>query len=405
MWKLEVPAIKSNNAEAEKALAELFQRTDLGFFDFELLEKGLQASLELAGKCSSQYEQIAILGIGGSCLGVQTLVECLAPQILDQHKILFFDNVDAKSFYRKLELCGPKTLWVLISKSGTTIETLSQAEFIEEYLQSQGRTNLAQNAVVITENKSSPLFDWGKTHGVPFLEIPLSIGGRFSVLSPVGLFPAAFLGLDVKGVVAGAKAVMSDLNNVKELTAQFLASFERGEHLTYFFSYSDDLKFWNQWIQQLWAESLGKKQTTDGKPAPITSVPYACRGSTDQHSVLQQLAEDPQRKFVCFLRVAAGENSGPALGRSLFAKTSLLQGKSLGRLLAAEAQATREALEEAQIKSVELSCSDLGPGSVGELLFTFEVVVAVLGIAKKINPFDQPGVERGKVIARSILSR
>jgi glucose-6-phosphate isomerase len=406
MWELEKPTFAVKNfAQAEAAIAQLLQSKDIGFFNLALLEKGAQDSIALAHKLIPKYEQIAILGIGGSSLGTQALVEALAPEALEAGKILFFDNVDSKSFFRKLKACGPKTLWVLVSKSGGTIETLSQAEYINEYLKSQGQPLLSENAVAITENKSSALFDWAGKSKIPVLEVPLSVGGRFSVLTPVGLFPAAFLGLKVNEIIAGAEKVLKEQLNIKTLVAQFLASWERGEQTTYFFHYCDDLKFWGQWTQQLWAESLGKKQTLNGSPAEPMSVPMACRGSTDQHSVLQQIAEGTQKKFVCFLRVEDSETFGQSLNSSLFSSASEMLGKSLGQLLGAEAQATQEALAESHIQSITLRTPALTTTSMGALLFTFELVVGALGMAKNINPFDQPGVERGKVLARAILSR
>jgi glucose-6-phosphate isomerase len=406
MWELDKPTFTVKNfAQAESAITQLLERQDLGFFNISLLEKGAIASAALAAQLAPDYDQVAILGIGGSSLGTQALVEALSPESIENGRIVFFDNVDSKSFFRKLEYCGPKTLWVLISKSGTTIETLSQAEYIDQYLKQEGRPQLCENAVVITENKASALFDWAQKHKLPMLEVPLSVGGRFSVLTPVGLFPAAVLGISGKEILAGAQNVLQEQLNIKSLVAQFLASWDRGEHTTYFFHYCDDLKFFGLWIQQLWAESLGKKQTLANEEAPPVSVPMACRGSTDQHSVLQQIAEGTQKKFVCFLRVKESENFGQTLNSSLFSKNSLMLGKSLGQLLGAEAQATQEALSEAQVQSLTLTAEKLTERSVGALLFTFEMVVGALGMAKNINPFDQPGVERGKILTRSILSR
>lgn len=407
MWKVTHqtnPVSAAVNSQVVTTYKQLLEKSDIGFFDLELLKKGAQASQALAKQLSSKYNQVAILGIGGSSLGTQALVEALSPESLENDEIVFFDNVDSKSFFRKLDKTSDKTLWVLISKSGSTIETLSQAEYIAEYLKENNRPALSSNAVVITELRSSALYDWAQKNKVTCLEVPLTVGGRFSVLTPVGLFPIAFLGLPVTEIVAGAAQALKDSENFETLTGQFLESFERGEGTTYFFHYCDDLKYWGQWVQQLWAESLGKKETLGGAPAPALSVPMACRGSTDQHSVLQQIAEGNQKKFVCFLRVNEVEGFGPSLGTSLFSASSPLLGKRLGQLLAAEARATQEALNEAGVSSMTLTTDMLSPVNLGELMFTFELVVATLGLAYNINPFDQPGVERGKVITRTLLS-
>jgi len=410
MWKLDHQSLKNDAAlmtKAGKALEKLLLRTDIGFFNIPLLTQGMEVSKEFADDLREQFDQICVLGIGGSSLGAQAMVEALAPDALESHRILFFDNVDAKSFFRKLDQVknAKRTMWILISKSGTTIETLTQAEFIEQWLQKRHKVALADSAVVITEAKPSALFEWAEKNKIPVLQVPITVGGRFSALTPVGLFPLAMLGVDVKGLVSGAEKVFKDVLLVKELTAQFAMSFERGEMTSYFFYYCDDLRYWGQWVQQLWAESLGKKQTLGKKKAPAMSVPYSCRGSTDQHSVLQQIAEGTQKKFACFLRVEEAEQFGEKLSTQIFGEKSLLTGKSLGELLRAEAIATQQALNEANVNSITLLSPALTAESFGFLLMMMELTVGALGTLYEINPFDQPGVERGKVLARSILSQ
>jgi glucose-6-phosphate isomerase len=182
-------------------------------------------------------------------------------------------------------------------------------------------------------------------------------------------------------------------------------SLARGETTTYFLSYCDDLKFWGQWLQQLWAESLGKKVTHSMLPAPAMSVPYACRGATDQHSVLQQISEGTQQKMVCFLRVKESENFGPTLNEQvLLLKEDQLRGKNLGQLLSAEASAIQQALNEAGVATLTLQTKELDEESLGYLLMTFQLTVATLGLMNNLDPFNQPGVERGKVLTRLILS-
>lgn len=410
MWKISHQSEKSDAnilTKSGKAIEKLLLRTDIGFFNIPLLQNGMEISQEFADDLRDQFDQICVLGIGGSSLGAQAMVEALMPLALEQHKILFFDNVDAKSFFRKLEnVKNPKrTMWILISKSGTTIETLTQAEFIEQWLVKNHKVHLADTAVVITEAKPSALYDWAMKNKIPVLQVPLTVGGRFSALTPVGLFPLAMLGADIKGLVVGAEKVFKDILLVKELTAQFTMSFARKEMTSYFFYYCDDLRYWGQWVQQLWAESLGKKQTLGKRPAPEMSVPYSCRGTTDQHSVLQQIAEGTQKKFACFLRVEEAESFGDKLKTQLFAEKNLVNGKGLGELLRAEALATQQALNEADVHSITLLTEKLGPESLGFLLMLMELTVAALGTVFDINPFDQPGVERGKVLTRSNLSR
>lgn len=408
MWKLSQQSATSDapiKKHITDFLSHLLSQKKIGFVDMPLLQQGLSASRDLALSLEGQYDTYCILGIGGSSLGSQAVIEALAPEHLEQKRVIYFDNVDAKSFFRKIRMIPnlQRTLWILISKSGGTVETLAQADYLSEYLSDNHQIALHQKAVVITESKTNPLFDWAQKYNVPQLEVPLTVGGRFSVLTPVGLFIFCLLKMDVEGLLKGATNALSEKNLVSELGAQFAMSFLRGETTTYFFSYCDDLKFWGLWLQQLWAESLGKKVDLQGQPAPPMSLPYACRGAMDQHSVLQQIAEGTQKKMVCFLRVNEAENFGPTLKNHFLIRDVDLRGKNLGQLLSAEATAIQQSLNESGIQTVTLQTNTLSAESMGFLLMTFQLVVATLGQSHNIDPFNQPGVERGKVLTRQIL--
>lgn len=407
MWTLSSKSVNTNSEVLKKsklALAELFTKKEIGFYQKDILEAGLKECVDVYEKIKGTYEQVAVIGIGGSSLGAQALIQSIKPEKLEDHSIIFFDNVDAKSFYRRLEKIkdSTRTLWVVISKSGGTIETLSQTEFIEQYLQKKFSASMTDNTVVITEKKSSALNDWASINDCKILEVPKSIGGRYSVLTPVGLFPAICLGIDVKALLSGAKHALESQDDVCEILSQFCQSQQRQEWATYFFHYCDDLSYWGLWTQQLWAESLGKRHKLDSTLAEPLSVPLAARGSTDQHSVLQQIAEGNFKKFVCFLRVGESEKYGEVLNRTLFS-SSLLKEKDLGALLRAEVEGTQQALSEANVNNMTLQVNSLNESSMGYLFMLMELVVSTLGIMYQIDPFNQPGVERSKVIARTIL--
>ncbi len=409
MWNIQHASQKVDPTVLEKAqyhLKRLLDEKKSGFFDLAILEKGSLEAETLAKQLGANFDTFCVLGIGGSSLGAQAVVEALAPQELENKKIIFFDNVDSKSFFRKVRGIKniERTLWVLVSKSGGTVETLAQADFLQQFLSETHNIHLHQKSVVVTEFKKSPLRDWALKHKVPQLEVPLNIGGRFSVLTPVGTLLFHLLGLDVAQMLSGAEKALQQKVQLCELIAQFAMSLSRQESTTYFLNYSDDLKYWGQWLQQLWAESLGKRVAQDMSMAPAMSIPYACRGATDQHSVLQQISEGTQKKMVCILRVKESESFGPILKEQFLSNDDQLQGKNLGQLLAAEASAIQQALNEAGVATLTLQTDKLDGGSIGYLLMTFQLIVATLGLMYNLDPFNQPGVERGKVLTRLILS-
>jgi glucose-6-phosphate isomerase len=410
MWSIDNSKSKTSAKHAEAAansLLQLLSRKDIGFFKLDERKSELSAIQSLADKKRAQFNSIAVLGIGGSALGALALFESVLPEWIENKKILFFDNVDSVAFYRKLHgIKNPEqTLWVLISKSGSTVETLMQAECIDVFLKSKGLQGIAEQSVVITESKSSDLYDWAQKNKVDALAVPLDVGGRYSVLTSVGLFPAAFAGIDISKLLLGAEKALASKELCVQLLAEYVAAIQRGAPAAYFFAYCDDLKNFGMWIEQLWAESIGKKQNTKGEKAPAAPIPITCRGATDQHSVLQQVAHGTQDKIVTFFRVGSAENASSPLQAAQFKTTQSLVSKSIGQLLRAEAIATEQALQEENVQTVSLYSEKLTAESMGFLFMAFELLVGGLGTYMDINPFDQPGVERGKVLARAILKQ
>lgn len=392
--------------QARDSVSRVITEKEIGFSKIETLQKALESTLQVTRPFIDTCETVAVLGVGGSALGSQALIQALLPEAIPHQKIIFFDNIDSQSFYRKLQaIHNPaKTLFLLISKSGSTIETLTQAEFLHLYLQKKYNTDLKSKSLVITEARKNPLFDW-MDDSRRRLEVPLNVGGRYSVLTPVGLAPAALLGLNIAQIIQGAQSALENTHFVEELVAQFLKSFSQKELTTYFFKYCDDLDYFGMWVEQLWAESLGKKNDNRGGVAPAASVPISLRGATDQHSVLQQIAEGVQKKMVCFLRVQKSETGFENLKNLQFQAMDVMLGRSLGDLMAAEVQATEESLHNLGLNTLSIGTRELTEESIGFLLMSFELTVAALGLALNIDPFNQPGVEHGKVITRALLAR
>lgn len=389
----------------QQDLERFFARKEIGFKDLPTRQQLSQSSEALASVWRKKFSDLVIVGIGGSSLGPRVLQE-IFDDPKGTHHLWFCDNVDAiefrKTFSRIKSL--KSTGWVFISKSGSTIETLVAAEFINQEYQNQS-LNLKEHAAIVSEMKSNPLTDWAKSHSLPQLEIPVDVGGRFSVLTPVGLFPAAFLGISNREMLSGAAIALQSKNEIAEVMAQALQSFKRDEWISFFWFYSSQLKSFGGWLGQLWAESLAKRIDREGKPAARVSTPISAVGAIDQHSLLQQVMEGAKDKFVIFVRITKAERGEDPLKTAMFPHQKFFEGKKMGQLLGAEAEATESALSQEGISTMCLSLSDLSPESVGFLFMFWQLVVAGLGESLNINAFDQPGVELGKRLAKEILQR
>lgn len=412
MWKLtHTTSVESPDlrAKAERAVAALKARADLGFLRLHERDDLWKSADARARELRKTSHSMAVLGMGGSSLGGRALIHALKKWNAT-HEVEFIDNVDADRFWKWLK--GRTQLsklqdthFVIVSKSGNTIETLTMAEFIDQHLRAAGFRKISANSTVISETGDNPLMKWARKEGVASLEIPKDVGGRFSVLSPVGLLPAGFYGLDLDLLREGAAWASGQDELVARLAAQTLASFDRSEWITLFWAYADGLREFGLWTQQLWAESLGKAKNRQGGAAPRASTPIPAVGSSDQHSILQQVMEGTPDKFLWFFRVDQSETEGPALEKNLFDCQGLMAGKTMGQLFGAMATATRAALEQKGIQSLTLTAEQLDERTMGALLMLLELVVGTLGEALDINAFDQPGVEQGKILARSLLSK
>ncbi len=379
---------------------KFLQRSEVGFPKLpERQELWLRAESQGREK-AIQFKYLVIVGLGGSSLGTRVIQE------LAQAKNIFFvDNVDAvefESLLRELAKDLRESCWAFVSKSGTTIESLCALEMLEQVYNEKG-LKLAEHSLVISESKESSLTKWARTHKVPEFEIPQDVGGRFSVLSSVGLVPAAFLGLNLEKMRKGAAQALADQELVVILMAQFVQSFERGEWISLLWSYNSRMKSFGLWFQQLWAESLGKAVTRDGSPAPRVSTPLCAIGASDQHSILQQVMEGTKDKFVIFQRFGDAEGGHLKLKHAQFLETKCLEKRTMGELLKVEAESTQEALNQKGVSTLTLKYSTLDEESLGYQFMFWELVVAGLGEFLGINAFDQPGVELGKILAKQKL--
>jgi glucose-6-phosphate isomerase len=420
----------------EGALAEAFGRAHgaversrasgvLGFLDLPYASETAERVRELADGFAQWFEDVVVLGIGGSGLGAIALKEALLGPFWNDRsaedrdhfpRLHVVDNPDPLTFHALLERVDPaRTLFNVVSKSGTTAETMAQ------YLVAKARVEAAVGAdkarghfLFTTDPVRGVLRQIGDAEGVPMLPVPENVGGRFSVLSPVGLFPAAVCGVDLAALLGGAAAMeercrtSSLADNPAGLLASLLhhADVEQGRPIHVLMPYADRLRPLALWFQQLWAESLGKATTLDGRARPTGPTPLASVGATDQHSLLQLLMEGPHDKIVLFVHVDdPGVDVAIPSAHAEIPALSYLFGHSLGELLATERVATAEALRRAGRPNATLHLPRVDARALGQVLMLFQIATVYAGALYDVDPLDQPGVELGKQLTYGLMGR
>ncbi len=360
-----------------------------------------------------KFDHMLVLGIGGSALGARALQKAFAPsQDEPCHtgpSLWIADNVCAATFDSWLsKLPAEKTIVVCISKSGGTIETISQYFLCLEWLKKHVGSYWNRHMLLITDKEKGFLRQEVQKHGFESAVVPDNLGGRYSCLSAVGLIPAAFLGIDWEALLDGAMHVASPLvenpANIFAHPAFTLASWaykleQRNYSELIFFSYIPKWATFGPWFAQLWAESLGKQ----GKGI----MPISATGVTDQHSVNQMFLDGPRNKACFFLTNAYLPDNGHAQGQQ-FANDlpdawAWLKGKHFGELLYAEALGTRMALLEHKVPLVHMDMANITAKSAGSLMLLLEAATIFTGWLLNINPLDQPAVELGKRLANARL--
>ena len=391
----------------------------------DLQEKKLPfVSLDYAGELVCELEELAphltsfthllLLGIGGSALGPRALQKAFYPeQDWPRHDgkcIWIADNVDPESLPQWLERLPPKeTLVLAISKSGGTIETMGQYFLAKEWLQKALGPEYKKHLLLVTDKNSGFLRSEANSFGLRTLPVPPGLGGRYSVLSAVGLAPALFLGLNWKALLAGAQEVLEPLNSAKnagemvctleshpawKLAVWARAMMLKGYSELIYFTYVPKLATFGPWFAQLWAESLGK----NGKG----SMPLPATGVTDQHSVQQMFLDGPKNK-ACIFVSSQNMPDGTAFPENLGSEWAHLEGKNLKDLLLAETMGTRMALSENKIPLLEIRLARPDEFNAGKLVALLGLATILTGWLMGINPLDQPAVELGKRLANASL--
>jgi glucose-6-phosphate isomerase len=389
--------------------------------DKEMLKQVRAAIRRHAGK----YENLVVLGIGGSALGTIALQTALNPpyyNLLPVHarrgpRLFVMDNVDPVQFGHLLDLLGAslrKTLFNVISKSGETAETAAQFLIVYDLLARKlGNKALPRHILVTTDPATGTLHDLAATDGLDTLPVPPGIGGRFSVLSAVGLLPAGLCGIRIDRVLAGAAAMGARVGpiTVRKNPAAMLALllhafYVRGKRLHVMMPYGFQLKDLADWYRQLWAESLGKQQDWDGRPVIVGPTPIKALGVTDQHSQVQLYREGPNDKVFIFLEVAKfGRDVKIPRVASLPEDLAYLSGHTLGALMNAEKAATERALVASHRPCLTIRFPAVNEETVGQFILLWEAATTIMARLLNINAYDQPAVQLGKEFTFALMGR
>lgn len=397
---------------------------EYGFYGLAAQERTLRQITAFAQGVGQAYDHVLVLGIGGSALGTRALLGALrAPawnELDDEAREYFprltlLDNVDPTSVAAALRRIDPRRVLVnVISKSGGTAETLAQYLVVRRWLEQALGAAASRHLVFTTDPARGALREVATREGIATLEVPTDVGGRFSVLSPVGLLPAALVGVDVTALVRGAaraiaRAESDDLlRNPAALYAalHWAADTQAGARIHVLMPYSDRLRDVADWFRQLWAESLGKRVDREGRVVHAGPTPVGAVGAVDQHSQVQLFIEGPFDKVVTFVAVERpAEDVAVPRADGQPEELACLGGTTLGGLLAAEYRATAAALSRHGRMNCSITLPELSAEAVGELLMFFQVATGYAGAWYGVNPFDQPGVELGKRLTYGALGR
>ena len=403
----------------ETAIAEaydaLFAEMESGKAGYYLLPESdtvsrIDAFIDTYDFDAKGIRNIVVIGIGGSSLGTRAIDTLLRhTPSRNARRLVFFENVDPLEIADNLaDLRFEESFFIMISKSGSTIETTSHVKFLLAHFEISIDSERFREHFAFITDADSPLDQFGKDIGVPVFHIPHNVGGRFSVLSAVGLLPLQLLGYDTRALLAGAGALKTSFFECKEdllvLKAHHYAKHHKEVPINVLFSYGSSFRDFNAWYVQLWGESLGKKRF-DGVHVGLT--PVGIIGSIDQHSFLQLLIEGPRDKTVTMIKVDDFEKeiTIPDISLPHIEKTDYINAHTFQELLNAQCDATMESIMQQGISVDKIEMGRLDEYNVGYLIMYYELLTSLCGHFLGVNTYDQPGVELGKQILKEKFAR
>jgi glucose-6-phosphate isomerase len=369
------------------------------------------AVIKEAGEWLKGFDSIIHVGIGGSALGSLMLNQALLNDNFNDRttfpKFYLADNPDpakAANIWKKAK--NDNVALIGVSKSGATAETMSQFLWFRDKMEEQG-VDTSKNILVITDPCKGIFREFAKESGCRVLDLPPSVGGRYSVLCAAGLAGAYALGIDIDSLLCGAKDMRTELtskNDISENPAWVSAALscfheKDGKHMSVLMPYSSRLSYFGEWFAQLWGESLGKKG--------LGMTPVRALGAIDQHSQVQLYTEGPNDKLFTIINVKdhGSEVIIPDVGIGALKQLAYLSGSDIGYMLGLEAMSTASAIVKAGRPVVWIEIGKIDARTLGALIFFYEYMTAMTGRMMGIDPFDQPGVEQGKRYTYGLMGR
>ncbi len=392
--------------------------TELPYNQNEIVEDILATAKDIKKK----FDNFVVLGIGGSALGPIAAFQSLChlhhnelPKSKRKFPKLYVeDNVDPERMSALFDVIDvEKTMFNVITKSGATSETMSQYLIIMNTLKAKLGDKAKDHMIATTSMSKGNLIKLAKEEGLKTFYIPDGVGGRFSELCPVGLLPAAVVGIDIKLMLKGAEymdkiCMNKDIKKNPALISallQYLAM-NRGKNISVMMPYADSLKYIADWYCQLWGESLGKAVDKDGKTVNVGQTPVKALGVTDQHSQVQLYREGPFDKVITLIGVENFRSTVEiSKGCESFPDVNFLCGHTMNELINTERLATEYALTSAKRLNYTITLPEVNAFTIGELLYMFEMETAFCGAMLNIDTFNQPGVEGGKNATYALFGR
>ena len=408
--------------QVHRALHAMAEMGQIQFTHLPYLEGSIDDIQIRAAAIADRFDHLVVLGIGGSALGAEAIQEACLGSVVPgearpgQKKLTVLDTLDPDYLSRFLDsLDLEKTAFNVVSKSGNTVETMSQFLIVYDRLKkSLGEKNFRSHLIMTTDPEQGALRRLCREENLESFEILKGVGGRFSVLSPVGLFPAAFLGISIQELTEGARHMdrrcqLEDLwtNPAAMLSlVVWLLHQKKSCNQWVVMNYSENLRSTQDWFGQLVAESLGKEKSLEGKIVNAGITPILSSGPRDQHSQVQLYSEGPRDKMVMFWQQE--QFNKDLVVPEIFSEVDslgYLGGKKLSDILYAEMLATEQALKEAGVPNFKMTVLQSDAYSLGQIFYLYEVSTVYLGGLLNVNPYDQPGVELGKKYIYGKLGR